>query len=135
MGPLRATHSAGRPHISSSAPTSVQIMAPAGTRLLFTLVIVAVTERMRGLRVDGRGGEPLTVNLALTSTTPSGPISLCWVVAVDTALPNVDEGAIQPGTRSPAKPATVVHLVLSAIENRSGALLVLYDGALHQPVA
>jgi hypothetical protein len=80
MGPSSATHSAGRPHISSSAPASVQIKAPAGTTLRLTPVIVAATERTLGLKnealrsstfahVDGRVGELLirselpTINL------------------------------------------------------------------------
>ena len=65
----------GRPHTSSSAATSVQIRGLAGTRLRLTQVIVAATGRTRGLRVDGRVGEPLTVNLNAGSLRTLGSVA------------------------------------------------------------
>ena len=50
IGPFRATHSAGMPHISPSAPASVHIWVLAGTRSWLTRVIVAATECTRGPR-------------------------------------------------------------------------------------
>jgi Zn-dependent metalloprotease len=35
-----------------------------------------------------------TTYLALTSVTPGGIMKLYWLVAIDTALPNVDEGVV-----------------------------------------